>query len=519
MRGSITEKHSIMSLKLKIMPRFTSRRLKMAATSDSLKPLMEKNTQDSQEEQRVQMDLNTVLQDLPVILDVPRSGSSEAGTIKEQCNSHMMMFWTKIITQPPQNLEENLQEHLRKVEEDVVLHLKRLRLALEPHGLMGYLEDCCHRRMIHYLQSLLQRVSSSRSCFKLLYWARHTYLRIEEFSNHDDQKIDGWDEWETKAKDKLFPYVQKELQGHLDKILEDHKVQETCDNEESYVKLYVDVVQCTDAMFDNAKLIDQELSDRVLQVCSQELLAFAKRYIAWQREFLKKQPETVHFLKTLRTCRGIRTYVQDQHMKEETAELLTEMETFTRGLLTEVVTDDVEKSLHRYFKSDSRCTFQFASVENHFPQLDFAADEHKAVMGDIYKGVAHVYFKHLIGTSMRKLRKKWSEDIGTTVHEDAVELHSIISGRAKDVQQYNKLLLSIEEVLTCSDMEGMKLTMAAIQKECHGQSEDLQLLPDLLLWRGYPRRDVVTVMEALPFAPPVPRSRFWLLQSCWGFCC
>ncbi|XP_029972247.1 uncharacterized protein LOC115406386 [Salarias fasciatus] len=472
-----------------------------------------KNIHIAELEQRSQMDVNTIFQDLIHPPDDPHSGSSEAGTIKEKCSTHMMMFWTKIITQPPQNLEENLQEHLRKVEEDVVLHLKRLRPWIQPHGLMGYLEDCCHRRMIQHLQSLIRRVSSCRSGFKLLYWARHSYLSIEEFSNHDDQKIDGWDEWESTAKDILIQTVQEELQGHLDKILRDHKLQETCDNEESYIGLDMDVIQSTNAKFEKAKTIDQELSDRVLQVCSQELLAFAKRYITWQREFLKKQPETVHFLKTLRTCRGIRTYVQDRQMEEKTVELLTEMETSTKKLLIVVVIDEVEENIKEYFKSNNRRNFPFRPLEKHFPQLDFAAAEHKAVMGDIYKDVAHVYFKHLIGTSMRKLRKKWSEDIGTTVHQDAVELHNIISNRVEDVQPHNNLLLKIKEVLTCSDVEGMKVTMAFIEHECDGQSKGL--LPGLLLWRGYPRRDVMRVMEALPSPLPMPSSRLWPFQSCW----
>ncbi|XP_029972869.1 uncharacterized protein LOC115406779 isoform X2 [Salarias fasciatus] len=466
------------------------------------------------------MDLNTVVQDLPVLLDVPRSGSSEGGTIKEQCNIHMMKFWNKSIPKPPEDLEKKLQEHLNEVKKVVAHHLRRLKPWMQPHGLMGYLEDCCHRRMIQHLQSLIRRVSSSRSCFKLLHWARHSYLRIEEFSNHDYQKINGWDEWESTAKDILIQTEQEEQQVRLKKILEAHKRQKTCDNEESYILLDVDVIKFTFDTFEKVKAIDHDLSDRVLRVCSRELLVFVKGYNECQRVFLKKKPATVHFLKTLRTCRGIRKNIQDRHM-EEIVELLTEMETFTKELLTKVVTDDVEKNIKRYFRSDNKRIFPFDPLEKHFPQLDFAAEERRAVMGDIYKGIAHVYFKHLIGTSMRKLRKKWWTDtnIGKTVQADAVELHIIISRWAEDVPQYNNLLLKIREVLACSDMEAMKQTMAFIEKECDEQSEDLQLLPDLLLWADYSPLDVKRVLEVLQSPPSILQMPSWFVQYYLCCCC
>ncbi|CAN9502650.1 unnamed protein product [Ophioblennius macclurei] len=465
-------------------------------------------------EQQPLIDVNTIFQQLPHLLNVPPHPGQEQATIEEQCNIHMQIFWVQIIEQPPENLDQNLEDHLRNVENKVVYQLERLETLLQPLGLMGNLVGHCHQYMTHYLQNLLQMVSSSGSCFKLMYWARNTYLSIELLSQHNSHMIDGWDEWETKARCKFLQTLQKEIRGHLDNILQSHKCLEPSKNkEEDYVQLHVDVIQCTFAKFGDAKVIDQELSNQVLEVCSEELLTFVKGYNAWQKMFLEKQEETIHFLKTLKTCNEIRTYIQNHNMKETVA-LLNELETFTEQRLLEVVAEEMEKSFKRYFKKDNGLTYPFTDLEKLFPHCKFAEDEHKAVMGDIYKIVAHIYFKLLIGTSMRKLRRKWSTTIGTTVHEDAVHLHTVITDRAKDVQPWNKLLLRIEEVLDCSNVEGMKLTIAVIQKECHQHTEDLLLLPHLLLWRGYSGDNVRAVMDALPISPPMPNTPFWWFQCC-----
>ncbi|XP_070834697.1 exocyst complex component 3 [Chaetodon trifascialis] len=436
---------------------------------------------------------------------------------------------------PPADLDRNLQQHLLNVQETVRHELVKLAPLLDRMGLMGCLINCYHRQTFDHLNDLLQNTCSSKNCLLLMKWVVHTYQSQELLDHPDLQEMDPikkvdfllLTEWVTKANDKLLKNVKKEVSEFLEKILQIERRQEG-DRAEAYVGLYVDTIQCIDAMPKEAQKISAELSDHVREVCFQELLTFLGRYAAEQTEILQKEakmdkPDTTHFFKTLNTCKELKQHVQTRSegiktsLLQETVATLENIETFTLKLLMEIVADLAQSQLKNYFKTENKQFFCLTiAVQTCFPKLPWCQDIQKRVMDEAYKLIAHIYLKHLVQSSQSKLTKCWSPNVGQAVTADAKLLHNSISNLAPGVQQWNLLLLNITELLECKDIDGMKLMVASMQKECLTWSVDVALLPDLLRWKGLSGRQVREVLGAVPGLQPRPRSASWF--SCFGCC-
>ncbi|MED6243085.1 hypothetical protein ATANTOWER_014720 [Ataeniobius toweri] len=170
---------------------------------------------------------------------------------------------------PPADLDRHLDQHLKTIEEIVENELKKLshsmseedRTRLKKHF---HCETCTH------LNNLLQNISTSKNCSLLMTWV----LQRKDLLDNPDLEL--LDEWETKAQTKLLKRVQEEVCNSLEKILKVDQSQ-TCHNDEAYVQLYVDLIQCIDAMPKLAQNISTILFYRVQEVCFQELLNFVKR--------------------------------------------------------------------------------------------------------------------------------------------------------------------------------------------------------------------------------------------------
>ncbi|XP_040916022.1 exocyst complex component 3-like protein [Toxotes jaculatrix] len=418
---------------------------------------------------------------------------------------------------PPTHPDQNLRQHLLHVQEAVVSELVRLGPLLDPKGLMGCLIDCYHRQTFDHLHSLLQNVTSTHSSFVLMNWATHTYHSKELLGHPELQKMDPikkvdvllFKEWSEKAKDKLLENVQTEVRRSLEKILQIETRQGHCDCEEDYVGLYVDIIQCIDAIHKEAQKISSKLSHQVQEICFRELLIFVSRYNTEQTEALGKianmdKPATIHFLKTLRTCKELKQYVQTKGTGiktsplKETVQTLENLEASALDLLMDVVADIAESHLKKYFTSDSRRFLLLSALKEHFPKLRFGLEEQKTVMDEAYKLIVRIYVKRLVKISQSKLKKRWSADVGQTVTEDAELLHNTISDLAPGVQQWNLMLLRVTDILECNSIEALKITVASMQKQFLTKSNDMEFLRTLLRWKGLSKREVTEVLDALP---------------------
>ncbi|XP_030575462.1 uncharacterized protein LOC115773093 [Archocentrus centrarchus] len=368
------------------------------------------------------------------------------------------------------------------------------------------------------LQNLLQKISTASHCLLLMDWAQSKYMSREVSFNPDKMFC----EWEEKATKKLLKSVQKEIRDSLDKILLNETRTEGW-KEEDYIKLYLDTIQCVNAMPNEAQKISPRVHDQVKEVCFQEFLTFVKRYSAEQTEDLKKKAETdksetINFLKTLKTCKELRKYVQTEgagvtaSLRQETLSTLMNLEASTLALLMKTVTDIAENHLKTYFKSDKGLNFMLNSVQKHFPNLPYVLDEQKMVMQGAYKIITHTYVKHLIKCSQRNLKKRWGPNVGERITEDANQLHNAISEMAPGGQECPQMLLRIQEAVDCKSIDSLKMILAHMQRDYRPQSEGLDLAA-LLTWKGLSKSQVREVLEALPGSESRPTS-----ISCFSCC-
>ncbi|XP_005728682.1 uncharacterized protein LOC102195188 isoform X2 [Pundamilia nyererei] len=373
------------------------------------------------------------------------------------------------------------------------------------------------------LNKMLQEIKSVKQCLQLMDWVQHKYLREVLFSS--DQKL--FCEWKDKAKEKLLQSVQKEIRESLDKILQNETgIAPNC-IEEDYVKLYVDTIQCINAVPREAQKLLPELHDEVQEICFQEFRTFVKRYSEEQYVDLKKRaqtdnPETIHFLKTLKTCKELRKYAQTigtgvtPSLVKETVETLENLEQSTLTFLMEIITVIAENHFKDFFRSGSNLNHFVYSVYSHFPTLPYVMDEKKEVVDEAYKIIARTYVEHLITNKRRTLKGRWAPNIGEQIHEDANHLHKSVSLLAPGVHEWRKMMLGIQEVLDCTSIDALKIIMARLQRDYFRKSEDFKFLNKLLKWKGLSNGDVNEVLDALPGSEsrPICRSCFSCL-TCW----
>ncbi|XP_035466481.1 exocyst complex component 3-like protein 4 [Scophthalmus maximus] len=472
------------------------------------------NTFNTHEEQR----LRRMPEELAVFLNVAPDATCatcEDGSLDVE--RLIQRSACKHFPKPPAHLDKNLRKHLLDVQEAVLHELLRLGPLLEPEGLMGCLLEHYHCQTFDHLHCLLQNVTSTKNSFVLMHWVLHTY-QSEEFLGHPDlqemdtiKKVDDplVNEWLGNAREKVLENLQKEVRGSLEKILQIAIGQQHCDNEEAYVRLHVDTIQCINAMHSEAQKICSELSGQLQEACFKELLIFVRRYTAEQTEALQKKakmdkPETIHFLKTLTACKKLKQYVQtkgkgiEPSLLKEMVEMLENMEACALDLLMGIVAGIAKSHLTQYFKSDSRRFLLFRVVEEYFPKLSYGVDEQKKVMDEAYELIARIYVEHLVQNKQSVLKKRWSPNVGQTVAEDAKHLHTIISHLAPGVQQFNLILLKVTEILECNSIEALKITVASMQAQSLTKSEDGVFLITLLRWKGLNNWEVKEVLDALP---------------------
>ncbi|KAM6917367.1 exocyst complex component 3 [Lycodopsis pacificus] len=372
----------------------------------------------------------------------------------------------------PADVDQNLQRHLLNVQDTVREQLASLDPRLHSEGLI----QCYHRRIFEHLDDLLQNISSSQNHLLLMKWVLQTYLSQDLLGHPELQYMDPinkvdlllFTQWVSRAEEQFLKNVATEITRYLENILQNER------SHDAHDELYLDTIQCIDAVPREALKISSKLSDQVQEVCLRELLTFLTRYRDEQTHILAKtakmdEPETKQFFKTLNNCKELKQHIQTQAMQTEESALkdimtkavamLDNMEAFTLELLMEIVADIAESHLKKYFKSDNREFLHLIDeVKRLFSELSDYQDVQTRVMDEAYKLIAHIYFKRLIKISQRNLKKSWHADVGQEVAKDAEHLHNMISCVVPGVGQWNVMLLKVEELLDCKSLEAMKMT-------------------------------------------------------------
>ncbi|XP_067336611.1 tumor necrosis factor alpha-induced protein 2-like isoform X2 [Channa argus] len=436
----------------------------------------------------------------------------------------METFVSQRFQELPTDPAQDLNRDLKKMQDTVLRGIMKLGPRLEPLGLVGCLIGCYHRHTVDHLHKLLQNINSSKNIFLLMKWSQQQYLSQELLGHPYLQKMEPIQkvdlvlltEWVEKAKDKLMKNVKNEVRDSLENILQNERTHDRCDSDEAYVRLYVDAIQCIDAFPKEAQKVSSKLSDYVQEVCFQELLVFVRSYTSEQTRILQgkakmDEPQTIHFFKTLKTCRELKRHVQTKgsgtSLCGECVTVLENMEDFTMKLLLDMLADITETHFKKFFPSDNRWLL-FGAVEKHFPKLCYGVDEQMRVMDEAYKVIVCIYIQHLIKTKRSKLEKCWGPNVGKTITEDAEELHKFISGLAPGIQKWS--LLSIRELLDCRCPEAQKVIAVDVRTLCLTLSEDVDLLPALLRWKGLSKWEVMEMLDIVAHHSS-SRSGSWYL--------
>ncbi|XP_040055954.2 uncharacterized protein LOC120833148 [Gasterosteus aculeatus] len=452
----------------------------------------------------------------------PDALTSEAGR-PQSVVGLIEVFLEQHFPKIPADVEQTLSRHLLEVQETLLRELVRLAPRLHSEGLL----ECCHQQTFKHLDHLLRMIRIPRELLFLINWVLHTYLSRDLLGHPDLQCTDPIKKidlllltrWTSQAEEILFEILMRDIGRCLEKILQ---------MEMSHDDLYVDAIQCIDAVPQNVLKISPQLSDKLQEGCMRELLWFLKKFTAAQKDLLRKkakmdEPETKDFFRNLKNCKGLKQYIQekDKEKKYPLMEIIEDMEAFTLKLLREIFADIAESRLKKYFKSQNKeFSLLLDDVRSLLSGLSDYEDVQMRVMDEAYKLLAHVYLKRLVGTRLSRLRRRWQPDVGRRVTEDAELLHHFLADLVPGVAGWNAMLLKVEDLLSVESLDVMKVTAAEMQKECHPGSGDLQLLPALLQWRGLSGsqiRDVQYAMMDLPGfqLPPTPASCF----SCFTWCC
>ncbi|XP_032382072.1 uncharacterized protein si:dkey-196h17.9 [Etheostoma spectabile] len=267
--------------------------------------VMAQNHSNRNEEQHLQSEEQISSQQLAELLGV--APDADRTRLIQSCVSQRF-------PKPPVDVDQNLLRHLLDVQDTVHQELVKLGPLLKQMGLMECLIESYQRKTFEHLHDLLNQSSSSKNCFELMQWLQDTYLSQEPCGQSGPQEMDPmkkvdillFTELAVKAKDKLLGHVMMEIRGSLKAILQQER------SKEAYNELYLDTIQCIDAMHRTAQKISQKLADYVQLVCFQELRLFLESYNAMQTEILEKKakmakPETKHFFKTLNNCNKLKS--------------------------------------------------------------------------------------------------------------------------------------------------------------------------------------------------------------------
>ncbi|XP_055087313.1 exocyst complex component 3 isoform X2 [Periophthalmus magnuspinnatus] len=438
----------------------------------------------------------------------------------------------------PSELETKLQCHLQALQNVVLHELLRLGPVLEHWGLIRNLTQKYHHALVSHMNELLSEVCSRKACLQLLCWALTQYfsqelllhpdLQSSELIQHIDLVL--LSDWIQQAQDKLLQLVKEEVSSQLDHILTLETQHQPCNTEEQFVSTYVDVIQCIDATASAVEAFSSSLSLKLSHLCLQQLLPFTKSYkqqwFKWLETLQKKkmaEEQMLQFFRTLEICKELKEYLtkikfrrcaqEVQDISEEVEALLTETETFTQTVILNTVEVFAKNGFKKYFKRNHSCYSPMTDLERLFRlELRLSLKKHKGTIDECYKLIVSLYVKHVSSHKLDKLRKKWSQNVESSVFEDARCIHEIISNLCPGVENWNFPLYFISDLLKTEDINSIKISSGDLlnrHKE-NGLTVDTSMPFALLQWKGLSRRNIREILTSLLDVEPnlvIPQHR------------
>ncbi|KAK7148914.1 hypothetical protein R3I93_013055 [Phoxinus phoxinus] len=390
---------------------------------------------------------------------------------------------------------EQLQDFLKSTQSMICHELLRLTPVLKDTGLLDRLIDSYSRHLFPKLDLLLNRDLSVKESFCLLQWGKDVFFSSDsKLRVSDPLLLTGWFE---RAKQKLLLELQKDISKTLQNILhydEQHGHNEDSMDEETFIRLYIDVTQCLNCAILDAKKVGLTLMHAVQILCSEELHGFAQKYVDTENKHLKKlkftEKNSVYLFRIINTCMQLRccaTQISpDKNNSDDvskTRSMLQKLEDKALSIVQNIMTCLTQANLKSYFKKKNvDIDILVKAIQGQCASLPPTALEIKLIIVKIaYDCVSKVYLECLMKTKFRKLEKLWG-NAKDKIKEDVQRFHETFSELNGSVSQENQLLQRMSEVLLCSDVDALKITCCDLFRDFPHESE--QYVPGLLRWKG-----------------------------------
>ncbi|XP_016384593.1 uncharacterized protein LOC107721212 [Sinocyclocheilus rhinocerous] len=330
-------------------------------------------------------------------------------------------FPTLPAERPQESQLEQIQDFLKSAQTMICNEVCRLTPALKDAGLLDHLMDSYSRHIFTNLDLLLNRDLFVKEIFCLLLWGKYVFFSSESKLRVDDPLLltGGFE----RAKQKLLQVLQNDISTNLQNILrydEDHGQNEDSMDEETFLKVHIDVIQCLNCAILEAETVGLTLMHAVQILCSEELHDFVQKYVDAENKRLKKRTVTennsVYLFRIINTCMQLRCYaaqitpdVSNSDHDSSTICMLQKQEDKASSIVQKIMNCLAQANLESYFKKrNGHIDILMEAIQKQCASLPETASEIKTVVVKIaYDGVSKVYLECLMKTKFRNLEQCW----------------------------------------------------------------------------------------------------------------
>ncbi|KAL1263307.1 hypothetical protein QQF64_006046, partial [Cirrhinus molitorella] len=406
----------------------------------------------------------------------------------------------KLPAEGPQGSQvKQIQDFLKSAESMIYDEVHRLTPALRDAGLLVHLMDSYSRHLFTNLDLLLNRDLSVKEIFCLLLWGKDVFFSPDSqhfFRVDDPLLLTGWFE---RATEKLLPKEQNDISTTLQNILcydEQHGHNEDSMDEETFIRVHIDVTQCLNAVIQRSKEFSHTLMCTAQTLCLKQLHYFVQEYVYAEKKRLEKQQHlkknSMHLFRLISTCRQLRFFaprlnnpaINNSDDFSNIILMLEELEDYVLSIVQKMMKHLAQDFLRRYFQEEDEQIQMLTKVIQKqcasLPQTDVRKEIQEIFINVTYDCVSRVYLDCLIKSELRRLEKRWG-NVQDRINKDTLRLHNTFTELNGTDDQRNRLLHRMSEVLLCSDVEALKITCCDLFRDFPQDSE--QYVPGLLRWK------------------------------------
>ncbi|XP_042624516.1 uncharacterized protein LOC109103836 isoform X2 [Cyprinus carpio] len=431
---------------------------------------------------------------------------------------------------------EQMQEFLNSAQSVIYDEVCRLTPLLKDAGLLVHLMDSYSHHLFTNLDLLLNRDLSANEIFCLLMWGKNVFFSPDSqhfFRVYDPLLLTGWFERATR---KLLPKLEDDISTTLQNIRhydEEHGHNEDSMDEETFIRVHLDVTQCLNAVINNSKEFSNTLMCTAQTLCLKELHHFVQEYAHAQKKCLGKQKplnsKYVHLFRLISTSRQLRFFadrlnnpdINNSNDLSNIICMLEELEDHVLSIVQKMMKHLAQGYLRKYFKKEGeQIQMLTEGIQKRcasLPQAHVGKEIQEIFVNVAYDCISHVYLDCLMKSKFKRLEKRWG-NVGERMREDALSFHNTFTElNGSDDQRYH-LLQRMSEVLLCSDVDALKITCCDLFRDFPQDSE--QYVPGLLRWKGVLSerqvKEVLTVSRDLVLDL---KPRRVTCQRLKGLCC